>query len=836
MTHPIYRFGDYRIDPSARELQHAGELVVLSPKVFDSLAYLIEHRERAVGRDELIAAIWGKTDVSDTLLGQTVLKARRAVGDTGNEQNAIRTVPRFGYRWVAPIQVEAASEEAPPMPSDAEPALAPIATPAAAAAPSSRTGEAGPEPGRAAGARPARRAMALAAFVAALVALAASAFWWHARTRPFAAPATSAAPAASDAAAVLPVDVEAGGEWGWLRLGLMDLVATRLRNAGQTVVPADNVVALAREAAGNGAAAARRVSEATGARLIVLPSASRSGAEWIVHLLLRAPDGAEREVQARGTDVIEAGRAAADRLLAVLGKSPDALAPNAPDAPLAELLSRAEAALLTDDLDGARRLLEAAPAQAQKAPELRLRLAQIDFRAGQFEHARGLLEALRKEVSEEADAVLRARILNASGAVAVRQDRNTDAERDFGEAVSLLENRRQPAALGQAYTGRGIAYAQLARLDLAAADFSRARIALELAGDTLALARVQANEGIIDGKRGRYADALASYQLAAQRFERFGALNELILTLANAAEAQLALLQPAEALATSDRGWALLGRLENSNTRHSFQITRVETLSENGRLLEARALLRELLAAIPEDGDPAMLGRVQAVQARSDLLDGQAAAAAALAGAALPHLDAPDYLRDRAIAWLTLVRALRAQGRDADAGAELGRLAAWAAGLAPTAQPFSAALVAALADAEQRWTERRLDEARDAYDKTLRLAEQQAVPADIADVVISYGSSLITDGELQRAAAVVGQVGRWADRDFRCALLQVRLYRALGHEDAWRAALRQARALAGERTIPASLAAPPEHPVAPGDNGLVAQKNAIAHAGATSRE
>src|SRR3546814_7765983 len=67
MRNRIYRFGDYRVCPAARELEFRDELVVLSPKVFDCLAYLIEHRERAVGRDELISAVWGKLDVSDTL-------------------------------------------------------------------------------------------------------------------------------------------------------------------------------------------------------------------------------------------------------------------------------------------------------------------------------------------------------------------------------------------------------------------------------------------------------------------------------------------------------------------------------------------------------------------------------------------------------------------------------------------------------------------------------------------------------------------------------------------------------------------------------------------------
>ncbi|MGH8173841.1 MAG: winged helix-turn-helix domain-containing protein, partial [Rhodanobacteraceae bacterium] len=99
MPHPIYQFGDCRIDVSSRELRRGGELLVLSPKVFDCLAYLIERNTRAVGRDELVAAVWGKTEITDTLLGQTILKARRAVGDSADRQDAIRTIPRFGYAW-----------------------------------------------------------------------------------------------------------------------------------------------------------------------------------------------------------------------------------------------------------------------------------------------------------------------------------------------------------------------------------------------------------------------------------------------------------------------------------------------------------------------------------------------------------------------------------------------------------------------------------------------------------------------------------------------------------------------------------------------------------------
>ncbi|HEY6940082.1 winged helix-turn-helix domain-containing protein, partial [Dokdonella sp.] len=102
MRSPItYLFDDFRLDRSARELRRDGVPVTVPTRVFDCLLYLIENRERAVGRDELVAALWGRVDVSDAQLGQIVLRARRAIGDDGNDQRYIRTMPKFGYRWLA---------------------------------------------------------------------------------------------------------------------------------------------------------------------------------------------------------------------------------------------------------------------------------------------------------------------------------------------------------------------------------------------------------------------------------------------------------------------------------------------------------------------------------------------------------------------------------------------------------------------------------------------------------------------------------------------------------------------------------------------------------------
>jgi len=76
----LYRFDDFQLDPRSRRLTFRGEEIGVEPRVFDVIVYLVEQRERAVGRDELIAAAWGRVDSSDATLAQAILKARRLLG------------------------------------------------------------------------------------------------------------------------------------------------------------------------------------------------------------------------------------------------------------------------------------------------------------------------------------------------------------------------------------------------------------------------------------------------------------------------------------------------------------------------------------------------------------------------------------------------------------------------------------------------------------------------------------------------------------------------------------------------------------------------------------
>ena len=100
-------FADCRLDPDSRELTRNGEPVAIEPRAFELLVYLIENRDRAIGKDELQDEVWG-TIVSDAALTRAVMKLRKAIGDSTGTAAIIKTVPRFGYRFVAPIEPAAA--------------------------------------------------------------------------------------------------------------------------------------------------------------------------------------------------------------------------------------------------------------------------------------------------------------------------------------------------------------------------------------------------------------------------------------------------------------------------------------------------------------------------------------------------------------------------------------------------------------------------------------------------------------------------------------------------------------------------------------------------------
>ena len=95
----IYRFDAYSLDTESLKLRRNDVVVPVEPQVFSVLVYLIGNRDRVVGKDELIDAVWDGRAISDGALNSRINAVRRAVGDDGTAQAVIKTFTRRGFRF-----------------------------------------------------------------------------------------------------------------------------------------------------------------------------------------------------------------------------------------------------------------------------------------------------------------------------------------------------------------------------------------------------------------------------------------------------------------------------------------------------------------------------------------------------------------------------------------------------------------------------------------------------------------------------------------------------------------------------------------------------------------
>jgi TolB-like protein/cytochrome c-type biogenesis protein CcmH/NrfG len=106
-----FLFTDHTLDTDRRELRRDGEPIDVEPQVLDVLIYLVENRERVVSKDALIASVWAGRIVSDATLSSRIYAARKALGDTGQDQKLIRTIPRKGHRFVGAVSAPPKGDE-----------------------------------------------------------------------------------------------------------------------------------------------------------------------------------------------------------------------------------------------------------------------------------------------------------------------------------------------------------------------------------------------------------------------------------------------------------------------------------------------------------------------------------------------------------------------------------------------------------------------------------------------------------------------------------------------------------------------------------------------------
>jgi DNA-binding winged helix-turn-helix (wHTH) protein/tetratricopeptide (TPR) repeat protein len=100
----VYEFGPFRLDPKKRTLARGAEPVTLTAKVFETLLFLIENRDRALSKDELLGKLWPDAFVDEANLSQNIFILRKTLGDTAQDQRFIVTVRGTGYRFAESVR------------------------------------------------------------------------------------------------------------------------------------------------------------------------------------------------------------------------------------------------------------------------------------------------------------------------------------------------------------------------------------------------------------------------------------------------------------------------------------------------------------------------------------------------------------------------------------------------------------------------------------------------------------------------------------------------------------------------------------------------------------
>jgi tetratricopeptide (TPR) repeat protein len=568
----------------------------------------------------------------------------------------------------------------------------------------------------------------------------------------------------------------------------MDYVANRLRRSGLNVLPSDQALHLStllEDPNVISPAALRKLQSASGARWIVAPDASRDRQGWRMRLVLREGDR-QQVIEGHGTTTLAAAAAVSDSWLRRLGRS--GANGEAMPSPLTERVQQVDAEILAGKLAVARRLIDGAPPAERDDPRLRVRAGQLEYRAGRIEEAAVIFQQVLDRQPAVADEV-RAKALMGQGAVEIRRGNFPAAEARYTQALTVLEagsgSADEPAAIGNAYNGRGVARVQQGKMEAAVQDMGLARIAMQRSGSLIEAATVGSNLGQIETSRGHYAQALQEFDKAIAVFERFDVHDYLAVTLMSKAATQLKLVQPADAATSIRRAEALVKSLEDPELATRIDMLRIRILLANGRLREAERSIAARRALGPEHRQ-----ELQELTLRLQLARNARAEAGALArrrpdaGAAVPGS-------------LALVAVQAALGNhDTDSARYwLSRAPGSAAGLRQSAPEWDAAR-ALLAGSEPR-EGNALQIAR----RAMAQAERTGSPDERVQTGLVQARLLLDKGQREAAAAVLGDLDAFAATDYRVAWATLALYRALGDPAMTAIALVRVQALRGERDI-----------------------------------
>lgn len=795
-----WRSGPWRIDVATRTLSRDGAEIAVPPKAMACLLHLVANHQRAVSRDELIDAVWGHAHLSDGVLAQTIFQLRGILAG-GVAEGPIRSLRGFGYRWVEPVVPEARPNLLDRVDGDAVVAMQP----------------ADPDIGgdRASPAGSSKRWNAVIVGVLAIALLAPLLVWWLGSPLPAAkeAPPTPDSDSTRGALLVLPVDAGDDPEHTWMRLGLMDLIASRLRAAGVTTVPVETAVLLG--GANHGKANAPQGSglwATTGSAHVLNSRVGHAGGVWVVAVDAMPATGQPIRVLAEAPDAIAAAREAADRLALALGHAPAPLP--AEDAGLLGVLQQVDAALLARDLDRAGALINDAGIQSQAHPRLRMAAAVIAFHRLDLPRARDLFESLRATLDPATHPRLAAQAQTSLASVHALLGQPARTRELLEALIPRLEGGPDGDLLGVVQMNLGLLAQE--RGELAAADLhlARARHLLEGVGDLQRQSVLASNLGVHALRSERLQEAVSELDRAHAGFLVLGDPAGCLHVLAALLETHLARFDLPAADAIARRIEATAVRDVHRLARAYADTTLAMLALEHGQLVRARQVMARLDEAANAHAGMAPYKAVLALLRMRDL-DAQGANAADLSDQATKAEQLlaghPNLVTYRAEAWQVQLRAAVAMGDQSQARQLVAALTRWAHdvdGVAPRLHSRLAQALLAQSDADQA-------AALAIHAEAWTLLEGSDVPGHwllFAETALPWLGG--QDGQEERLLHLAHRLALAAPHHFGAARARARILATVGPEAGRQAALRQLQRLAGERVLPADLRTVTQVPLA----------------------
>ncbi|MGB3747980.1 MAG: winged helix-turn-helix domain-containing protein [Rhodanobacter sp.] len=531
----VYRCGAHTISPATRRLYRDGAEADIEAKVFDLILLLLENRDRALGKQEVVTALWGHRPITDAALSQLLHKARRALDDNGERQAVIRTVYGRGLQWVAPVSLDVDDSPSPSPDGDASDLSAMVVVPAAAT------------PGR----RP--HAWWVAALGAVLL-LGALASWILLRN-------PSSTPAPAPRMALLPIVNETGdAALDWTARGLPGLVASLLGDqADLDVVDPLQVAKAWSFTPPRGKTRTEHTRYVTtadivvGGKLTLLP-----GKVYQLTLHVDAGKGGASDVVISASTPGALGVDAVGRLRHALKLDPPATSPfkaTPQDAYLAETFARGTDLAMHGDWQGARPyFVLVAKGQPDLLPA-RFLLARAQSNTDQMKQADAGYAALLVDARRLGRRDMVARVLADQIADATNRHENANALNLVGQALAAAREAGDPDITARVLMSAARSNARIQQIDTALKQYEQARLLIEQTPLRTLEPRLHNTMAFIANAKNDAAGAIAAARAELDADEALG--NERSSNIAgfNLAYALSTDQRPLEALPLLIRTW-----------------------------------------------------------------------------------------------------------------------------------------------------------------------------------------------------------------------------------------------------------------------------------------